>query len=182
MRCGHFGRYSDYRLIQNTFSVSGTGFSMSGTGLAYPFNGPCSRFGATICNAPGSYPFFDAINSEQTASGMSGFYAVDGVQTPYSCNPGTSCGGGIDFTGVVTLRDFGAAPPLTFIVTAPFTSTGGIDGVQIAPGQPAPTLSFTGAGIATIALTENSLANMSSPVPPMLLSPPRNRGRRAFRD
>ena len=86
---------------------------------------------------------------------MSGSYTVDGTTYNYSCNPGTACGGGIDFSGFLTLPDFGLTPPLVLSVTTLFSSTGGIGGVGT-PQNPDPSLNFTGSGIATITLNENS--------------------------
>ena len=137
------------------FSVSGVGFTMSGGGATTSEYEPCPPI---TCIAPGSYNFYDTINSEETPSGMSGVYSVDGVSYPYACNQGTACGGGIDFSGVLILPYFASSPPSTITVTAPFTSTGGIGGVATGLGQHAPSLYFQGVGNATITLHEVSPA------------------------
>jgi hypothetical protein len=135
------------------FSVSGVGFSMSGGGGTSLQYEPCL---AGTCIAPGSYGFSDSISSEETPGGMSGIYSVNGVSYNYYCNQGTACGGGIDFSGVLILPDFGSSGPATITVTAPFASTGGIGGVATILGQPAPSLFFQGVGNATITLRELS--------------------------
>jgi len=127
------------------FSVYGTGFSVSGSSSPYVAAEPCSPYGFPLCIAPGTYQFVASINSEATPGGMGGSFTVDGVTTSYYCNQGTSCGGGIDFIGWLTLPDFGDSPPSQITVTTPFTSDGGIS----AGGQ---SLNFVGAGIATITL------------------------------
>jgi hypothetical protein len=86
---------------------------------------------------------------------MSGSYTTGGTTYNYSCNQGTACGGGIDFSGFLTVPDVGLTPPLVLSVTTFFSSTGGIGGVGIPP-NPDPPLNFTGSGIATITLHETS--------------------------
>jgi hypothetical protein len=140
---------------QDVFGVSGLGFSMSGAGGFYSPAAPCGVFSLTVCNAPGSYFFSDVIDSEATPGGMSGVYTVNGVPYSYACNQASTCSAGISFSGVLTLPDFGASPPGVFVVTTSFTSTGGISGVLIGPGQFAPDLMFQGSGIATISLRES---------------------------
>jgi hypothetical protein len=132
----------------DTFGVSGLDFGMAG---ASPFHyssvGACSL---SACTEPGTYSFFDGIASE--TFGLSGSYTVNGVTYSFSCNSGTTCGGGISFQGTLTLPDQGPTPPSFLTVTAPFTSEGGIAGVMISPGVFAPSLNFVGGGIATINL------------------------------
>jgi hypothetical protein len=136
----------------NTFSISGSDFSMSGGGAANLGTGPCAPLD---CAAPGTYSFFDGISSEATAAGISGSYTTGGTTYNYSCNQGTNCGGGIDFSGFLTVPDFGSTPPLVLSITTFFSSTGGIGGVGN-PLNPDPSLAFTGSGIATITLHETS--------------------------
>ena len=137
----------------DTFSVSGAGFSMDGTASFYASSGPC-YIGIPTCTAPGTYTFTDAISSEQTAFGLSGTYTVGGTTYSYSCNQATICGANIDFSGSLSLPDLGPTPPFSYVVTTPFTATGGINGVMISPGVFAPPLNFVGGGTATITLRE----------------------------
>jgi hypothetical protein len=136
----------------DTFSVSGLGFSMDGASSFVASFGPC-YIGIPTCTAPGTYSFDDTISSEQSP-GLSGTYTVGGTTYSYLCNQGTTCGAVINFTGFLTLPDLGPTPPSNYVVTAPFTSTGGISGVMISPGVFAPSLSFVGGGTATITLRE----------------------------
>lgn len=82
---------------------------------------------------------------------MSGSFTLEGVTTFYHCYETTTCAGGIDLAGWLTLPDFGASPPSEVTLTAPFTSQGGIEDFI---GGDEQTLEFTGAGIATITLQE----------------------------
>jgi len=114
-------------------------WSVGGSWLFNPLTSPCPpaylapAASDPACVGPESYAYSDFIGGAGEC-----LEGNNPDQQPYQCDPW------ISITGVLTLPDFGAAPPAQFTATIPVTFTAG--GV----------VNFSGWGNATVTLNEAS--------------------------